>query len=49
MSVDQSKIMEQARFTYPLLEKVFEKQIKAVESQDEKQIKAIEERGKQLV
>ena len=41
---DQSRIIEQTKFTYSLLVKIFEKQI---ESQGKKQIKAIEEHGKQ--
>ena len=43
---DQSRIIEQTKFTYSLLVKIFEKQI---ESQGKKQIKAIEEHGKQPV
>ena len=46
---DQSRIIEQAKFTYFSLQKAFEKPIKAIESQSEKQIKALEELGKQLV
>ena len=46
---DQSRIIEQAKFTYSSLRKAFEKPIKAIESQSEKQIKALEELGKQLV
>ena len=45
----QSRIIEQAKFTYSPLEKAFEIQIKTIESEGEKQIKAIEEHGKQLV
>ena len=49
MSSDQSRIMEQAKFTYYLLGKAFKTQIKKIEDQVEKQIKALEEHGKQLV
>ena len=48
---DQSTIIEQAKFTYSPLGKVFEKQIKqikTIEHKAEKQVKAIEERKKQL-
>ena len=41
-------MIEQAKFTYSPLGKVFEKQIKTIENQDKKQIKAIEDYGKQL-
>ena len=44
----QSRIMEQAKFAYSPLEKVFKKQIKPIENQSEKK-KAIEEHGKQLL
>ena len=40
--------MEQAKFTYYLLDKAFKTQIKKIEDQVEKQIKALEEHGKQL-
>ena len=39
---NQRKIIEQAKFTYSLLGKAFEKQIKTIEDQREKQIKALE-------
>ena len=42
-------MIEQTKFTYSLLGKAFEKQMKAIEDQGEKQIKALEEHGKQLV
>ena len=42
---NQQKIIEQARFTYSLLGKAFEKQIKTIEDQGEKQIKAIQGQG----
>ena len=39
---DQSRITEQAKFTYPSLGKAFEKQIKTIEEQGQKQGKALE-------
>ena len=42
---DQSRVIEQAKFTYSPLGRAFEKQIKTIENQGEKQIKALEERG----
>ena len=45
---DQSRIIEQAKFTYSLLGKAFEKQTKTIEDQVEKQIKVLKEHGKQL-
>ena len=39
---NQRKIIEQAKFTYSLLGKAFEKQIKTIEDQREKLIKALE-------
>ena len=36
-------MIEQAKFTYFPLDKVFEKQIKTIEYQGEKQIKALED------
>ena len=52
---NKQQIIEQAKFTYSLLGKAFEKQIKAIEDQvkaiedqGEKQIKAIEDNRKQL-
>ena len=41
---DQSRIIEQAKFTYSLLGKSFEKQIKTIKDQGEKQIKAIQDK-----
>ena len=38
MPSDQSRIIEQAKFTYSGLEKGFEKQIKAIEDQGIKQV-----------
>ena len=46
---DQSRTIEQAKFTYSPLGKAFEIQIKTIEEQDEKQIKALERLGKQPV
>ena len=46
---DQSRIIEQAQFTYSPPGKAFEKQIKTIQDQEEKQIKVLEEHGKQLV
>ena len=37
------QIIEQAKFTYSLLGKAFEKQTKAIEDQGEKQIKVIQD------
>ena len=42
---NQQQIIEQAKFTYSPLGKVFEKQIKTIEDQGEKQIKAIQDQG----
>ena len=39
---NQQQIIEQAKFTYSLLGKAFEKQIKTIEDQEGKQIDAIE-------
>ena len=39
---NQQQIIEQAKFTYSLLGKAFEKQIKTIEFQGEKQIKILE-------
>ena len=46
---DQSRIIEQAKFTYSPFDKAFEIQIKIIEDQGEKQIKALEDNGKQSV
>ena len=48
-SSDQSRIIEQTRFTYSHLDKEFGKQIKTIDEQGEKQMKALEEHWKQLV
>ena len=45
MLSNQKQIIKQAKFTYSLLRKVFEEQIKAIEDQREKQIKAIQNQG----
>ena len=42
---NQQQIIEQARFIYSLLRKVFEKQMEIIEDQREKQIKAIQDIG----
>ena len=42
---NQQQIIEQTKFTYSLLGKAFEKQIKTIEYQGEKQIKAIQDQG----
>ena len=42
---NKKQILEQAKFTYSPLGKVFEKQIKTIEDQEEKQIKAINNQG----
>ena len=39
---NQQQITEQAKFTYSLLEKAFEKKIKAIEDQGKKQVDALE-------
>ena len=49
MPFDQSRIIEQAKFTYSPLGKAFEKQTKTIEEQGRKQIEAIEEHRKRLV
>ena len=48
MPSDQSRIIEQAKFTYSPLGKAFEKQIKAIEDQGKKQIYAITNQNKRL-
>ena len=45
----QSRLIGQAKFTYSLLGKAFEKQTKIIEDQREKQIEATEDHVKQLV
>ena len=46
---NKQQIIEQAKFTYSLLGKAFEKQIKTIEDRGEKQIKAIHDNRKQLI
>ena len=46
---NQEQIIEQAKFTYSPLGKVFEKQTKTIEDQGEKQIKAIQGNKEQLI
>ena len=48
LPLGQRRVIEQAKFTYSLLRKDFEKQIKIIEDQGQKQIKALEEHVKQL-
>ena len=45
---DQSRVIEQAKFTYSPLGKALEKQIKTIEGQGERQIKAIKDNRKQV-
>ena len=40
---DQQKIIEQAKFTYSLLGKAFEKQIKTIEDQGQKQVDTLKD------
>ena len=46
---NQQQMIEQAKFTYSLLGKAFEKQKKTIEDKGEKQIKAIQDSRKQLI
>ena len=46
---DQSRIIEQAKFTHSPLTNSFQIQIKTIEDQGEKQIKVLDVNGKQLV
>ena len=48
MSYHQSRIIDQAKFTYSPLGKDFEKQTETIEEQGKKQIKASEGNNKQL-
>ena len=41
---NQQQVIEQAKFTYSLLGKAFEKQVKTIKDQGEKQIKAIQDK-----
>ena len=45
---DQSRIIEQAKFTYSPIDKAFEKQTKTIEEQGKKQIDAIANQNKRL-
>ena len=49
LSLDQSRMIGEVKFTYSPLEKYFQKQMKTIENQEKKQIKTIKENGKQLV
>ena len=42
MPSDQSRIIEQAKFTYSPLGTAFEKQIQTIEEQETKQVEALE-------
>ena len=46
---DQVRIIEQAKFAYSPLGKVFEKQIETIKSQGKKQMKALEDHVKYLL
>ena len=46
LSLDQSRMIGEVKFTYSPLEKYFQKQIKAIENQEKKQIKTREEENK---
>ena len=46
---NQKHIIEQAKFTYYQLGKVFGKQIKTIEDKGKNQISAIKESGKQII
>ena len=46
---DQTRVLEQAKFTYSLLRKGLRKQTKTIEDQGKKQIKGIEDHGKHLI
>ena len=41
LPVDQSRVIEQAKFTYSTLGKAFERQTKSIENQSEKQLKSM--------
>ena len=42
---NQQQIIEQTKFSYSLLGKAFEKQVKTIEDQGQKQIKGIQDQG----
>ena len=46
---NQQQIIEQAKFTYSPLVKVFEKQTKTIEDKGEKQIKSIRDKRKHII
>ena len=46
LSLDQSRMIGEVKFTYSPLEKYFQKQIKTIENQEKKQIKTREEENK---
>ena len=46
LSLDQSRMIGEVKFTYSPLEKYFQKQIKTIENQEKKQIKTREEANK---
>ena len=46
---DQRRKIEEAKFTYSLLEKALERQTKTIVDQGEKQMKALEKHGKELI
>ena len=48
-TLDQRRVIDQPKFSYSLLGKASEKQIKTFEDQGEKKIKAIELHWKQVV
>ena len=45
LQANQQQVIKQAKFTYPLLGKTFEKQIKTIEDQGQKQIKTLQDQG----
>ena len=49
LPIDQTRIIEQAKFSYSSLGQAFGKQTKTIKEQGRKQIEAIKEHGKQLV
>ena len=49
LPLNQRRAIEQAKFTYSLVAKTFEKQVKSFEDLGEKEIKALAEHWKQLI
>ena len=45
LTSNHQQIIEQAKFTYSLLGKAFEKQIKTIQDQGERQIRAVQNQG----